>query len=1038
MNLHEFLRGFDTPPVRFLPAPFWFLNDHLEPAEMRRQVRLMHEQEIGGFFMHARMGRRTPYLSEDWMQCIEAAVDEASRLGMQAWFYDEDNWPSGYAGGKVLELGDWTRGRFARAEFVEVRDREACGIPRFDGPIAAFEIKGSGDRTELLTRIDPEAVTADGRYRTVSPEAERLLVFCLELHRGEREFCPEEKVSGYVDVLNPEVTDAFIDSTYEAYRERLEPYFGGALTGAFFDEPQYHELGLWDGPPRFPWTGKLPELYRGRTGRDLTEDLPSLLFEIGDHAAVRYEYYRLLSELFSENFTARLAAWCEARGIRLTGHVILEEHPRQAVRCVGNPMMHYRHPHVPGIDHLGKDLDLAMYWSSSRVLCKQVQSAANQLGREQVMCETFAGGTNWFGIPDQKWMGDWMNALGVNLMCYHAFHYSMRGYRKRDYPPTFNYQQPWFPLSAPLGRHFGRLGYALSRGTRRAEVLVIHPIESVWATQRDDNYTGAGDFISDALVRITELLLRSGWDWDFGDESYLEDLGAVEDGALRVGGASYRIVIVPPGVTLRDRTIGLLEELLDRGGSVLRISPSPATVRGVPSERCAALMASIPNLGDWNRPDLGARLTAALGRITPPQVLLFPSPGPDAPEHNDLGALVFQERVLDGARLYFFATASKEPHTVTVELPVSGPVTLLDTASGTGTPYPHRSAEGKTVLTMEFEYGRSFLFLAGAGHAGTEHLSGPDPIAQSGLPGQRTVLAGPETPLRFGREQPNVLILDRCRLETAEEARELYTIESGRYLAEAARYNAPDRADESFRAVFGFRTEAPVSGGFLLMEGPERFTVELDGVTVTPGPRPAPADDDGWFVDRSLRKLPVPFTLMPGNHTVTVSARTGSDLELEPLYLAGGFGVYFDEEERPYIGPEPAALTPGSITGQGYPFYAGVIRYELPYEHRGGRCVLEAGDGKAVREIMVNGAPAGTLAWPPYELELTGLLSEGANTVTIRAATHLRNFYGPHHVVNEDSVDCFNPTDHLGGEDGLTGRYLHRPAGLTGEIAVRT
>ena len=177
---------------------------------------------------------------------------------------------------------------------------------------------------------------------------------------------------------------------------------------------------------------------------------------------------------------------------------------------------------------------------------------------------------------------------------------------------------------------------------------------------------------------------------------------------------------------------------------------------------------------------------------------------------------------------------------------------------------------------------------------------------------------------------------------------------------------------------------------------------------------------------------------MPGKHTVTVSARTGPDLELEPLYLAGGFGVYFGDNGLPYIGPEPDSLRLGSVTDQGYPFYAGVIRYELPYEHRGGRCVFETGGGKAVREVLVNGTPAGILAWPPYELELTGLLSEGANTVTVRAATHLRNFYGPHHVVNEDSVDCFNPADHLGGQEGLVERYLLKPAGLTGEIAVRT
>ena len=84
------------------------------------------------------------------------------------------------------------------------------------------------------------------------------------------------------------------------------------------------------------------------------------------------------------------------------------------------------------------------------MLCKQAQSAARQLGRDRVLCETFAGATNYFSLADQKWMGDWLLASGVNLLCYHALHYSLRGYRKRDYPPTLNYQQPWFPFSAGL------------------------------------------------------------------------------------------------------------------------------------------------------------------------------------------------------------------------------------------------------------------------------------------------------------------------------------------------------------------------------------------------------------------------------------------------------------------------------------------------------------------------------------------------------------------------------------------------------------
>ena len=83
--------------------PFWSWNSELDPEELRRQVRWMKEVGLGGFFMHARSGLKTEYMSEDWMKCIEACADEAQKIGMNAWAYDENGWPSGFAGGKILE-----------------------------------------------------------------------------------------------------------------------------------------------------------------------------------------------------------------------------------------------------------------------------------------------------------------------------------------------------------------------------------------------------------------------------------------------------------------------------------------------------------------------------------------------------------------------------------------------------------------------------------------------------------------------------------------------------------------------------------------------------------------------------------------------------------------------------------------------------------------------------------------------------------------------------------------------------------------------
>ena len=85
---------------------FWSFNGSMKKEEIIRQIRDMHEQGFDGFFMHARAGIEIPYCGEEWFAACETAILEAEKLGMTAWIYDEDGWPSGFAGGKIPELGE--------------------------------------------------------------------------------------------------------------------------------------------------------------------------------------------------------------------------------------------------------------------------------------------------------------------------------------------------------------------------------------------------------------------------------------------------------------------------------------------------------------------------------------------------------------------------------------------------------------------------------------------------------------------------------------------------------------------------------------------------------------------------------------------------------------------------------------------------------------------------------------------------------------------------------------------------------------------
>ncbi|GAG44241.1 unnamed protein product, partial [marine sediment metagenome] len=137
-------KDFLNPGKDCRSAPFWSWNDKLSSDELVRQAKDMKEHGMGGFFMHSREGLETEYLGKEWMKCIKAVVEVSRKIGMNAWLYDEDRWPSGFAGGRVPSQGDKYRAKALGMEKV-TKERKLTGEE-----LASFCIKlKKGKITEL-------------------------------------------------------------------------------------------------------------------------------------------------------------------------------------------------------------------------------------------------------------------------------------------------------------------------------------------------------------------------------------------------------------------------------------------------------------------------------------------------------------------------------------------------------------------------------------------------------------------------------------------------------------------------------------------------------------------------------------------------------------------------------------------------------------------------------------------------------------------------------------------------------------------------
>ena len=365
----------------------------------------------------------------------------------------------------------------------------------------------------------------------------------------------------YVDTLDAKVIKEFIDNIYQPYYDR----FGDSFEGFFTDEPQISRNGM-------PWSLTLPEEYKKAYGEELLPNLIQLFKEVGDYKITRIKYWKLVTEMFSTSYMKQIYDWCSKHDLKLTGHLVLEESLYVQISANGACMPHYEYMSIPGMDWLGRDVfgSLTPY---------QVGSVARQLGKKQVISESFAMCGHNVGHDELKRIYEYQMVRGINLLCQHLQGYSNRGLRKRDYPPAMYIQQPWWKNYRIFNDAMSRIGMLLADGDDCVDTLVIHPQTTAWTIYNDSEF-----YVPDnksALNRINDLnrkfmdvlaaLERKHVNFHLGDEIILERHGRVVGKELVIGKKKYSRIIMSVGDELLDNTKRLIDVFVKNGGEIVTV-----------------------------------------------------------------------------------------------------------------------------------------------------------------------------------------------------------------------------------------------------------------------------------------------------------------------------------------------------------------------------------------------------------------------------------------------------------------------------------
>ena len=550
------------PLTNYRPTPFWFLNHKLEKDEIVWQLHLMRGCGVSGFFMHPRAGLLTPYMSAEWLEMIHFIVDEAEKLELKAWLYDEDPFPSGAVGGRVF----FDHPEFAAREikFFELMPDDAgrmnanlghgtvlnaVALRQCDGKIVEeLDVRDnigmlrsdffkSEWNSSYYVQIFGKKEFPHHRAETFYPH----LQLSVDLPKGNwavyittsEIFYGDSKYTTLPDNLNKECVKYFIENTHEIYKEKLGDKFGSAIPGIFTDEPAV-------GAP-VPWTGELEQAFEQVHGYSICNKYHHLFKNIDKTSrTLRKNYWEIVYKLFAENYFGQLKNWCEANSLELCGHCIGEEDPLGTAGG-SNTFGLQSTMDIPGFDHITNNIPNGAF-SSLNLGGKLIASAANQQGKRQVLSECFGCNPFNFGHEGMRKVANWLFALGVNWLVPHGFFYSYDGYRKFDAGKSFFFQDSDFPCFKDFAAYAERIGSKLGQAESLNHVCVLFPV-SVFRSLLPGE-TKLAEEVREKLFNCVQSLIDRQIQFDLADEETLLEAG-LENKLIKCGRQTYDAVILP-------------------------------------------------------------------------------------------------------------------------------------------------------------------------------------------------------------------------------------------------------------------------------------------------------------------------------------------------------------------------------------------------------------------------------------------------------------------------------------------------------------
>ena len=610
---------FRNPEAKYRPFVRWWWNgDKVNADELRRELHLLKDAGIGGVeinpvgFPGGADDLGIPsisWLSEEWINMLKVAFDQASKLDMTCDLIVGSGWPFG---GEFLE-GD------ERGQVMVIGVEKVTGPQEYTTSVfsllkeadPAISKPYSGRIPHLISlQLVPDPVGSLDEVIDLSDKINEKEAFTVQIPEGKYALYALVRIDSFGAVisgapgaqgptlnhLDSTAVKKYLNHMSDAIQAQLGP-LAQYIRSLFTDSMELEGAN---------WSSDFAAEFKKRRGYDIMPYLQYTMFKTGGMGNVldyhygvemtpkfkemidrmRYDVELTKAEMFRDRFTIPYTNWCRQLGVKSRA---------QAYGRGFFPLesgMYYDIPEGESwttnwLQHrIGEEMSNEEYRAGRAytMVNKYITSAAHLTGKRLISAEEMTNTYRVFNAtPEFLKIGSDQNAqVGITHSVWHGFNYSppeapFPGWVR--YGSYYSEKNNWWRYFNCLNTHRARVASQLQNADMYADIAILMPVSDMWTTMGMQNEPFPSSINKPYQSLVWEAMNKNGNGTDYISEPLI-CASTISDGMLHYGPRSYKNLFLVGVESMNPETLAKLYEFAQQGGRIFCVETVPCKSLG--------------------------------------------------------------------------------------------------------------------------------------------------------------------------------------------------------------------------------------------------------------------------------------------------------------------------------------------------------------------------------------------------------------------------------------------------------------------------